>query len=155
VSIYAEVWNGEYGQASDVRIVHFDSIVSGQVSADQGKNSVNWTMVDQSQQVQFGDTTVSLSYEPVKLPDGVPQIQFADGSPPIGFPGPKYYPTVLEAVINVTRGPDDNNPTDLPVETPPLGNEPPASVPEPTSAMLLTGFALGGWMVRRNGEKRS
>ena len=103
VTIYAEVWNGEYGQANEVRIVQFDSTVSARVSAEQGQNAVDWTFIDETQDVQFGDTVVSLSYEPVRMPDGVPQIRFEDGSPPLGFPGPVYYPTVLEALINVTR----------------------------------------------------
>jgi hypothetical protein len=87
------------------------------------------------------------------MPDGVPQIYFEDGSPPIGFPGPVYYPTLLEATVEVTRGPDGSSggeggggsgggdPTD------PSGEAPGA--PEPTSALLLAGFALGGLIVRR------
>lgn len=147
VTIYAEVWNGEYGQASEVRILHFDTVVSARVGVEQGQSVVDWASIE-SQQVQFGDTVVSLGYEPVQKPDGVPQIRFEDGSPGIGFPGSVYYPSVLEAVINVTRGPDEPGTDDPTVEVPP-SHDLPTSVPEPTSALLLTGFAIFGWAARR------
>lgn len=144
VRLYAEVWNGEYGRpGTEFRQIFVSATVSGRVSAEVGRNAVDWRFVDPPTQVLFGDgTVVSVGYHAVRMPDGLPQIQFQDGSPSLGFPGPVYYPTVLEAEVEVSRSPVD----------PGSGVQPGggvAATPEPSSALLLAGFALGGWGGRR------
>ena len=99
VTLYTEVWNGAYGQASQVERVFFDATVSGHISPTAGQNEVDWDFIQDSKDVHFGDTTVTVSYQPVRMSDGVPLIQY-DGAPP---PGPIYYPTLLEATVDVTR----------------------------------------------------
>ncbi len=143
VTLYAEVWNGAYGQARDVQTVQVNAVVSGQISPAAGQNEIDWRFVDPPTQVHFGDTVVTLSYTPVRMPDGTPQIQFADGSPSIGFPGPIYYPTLLEANVDVSRPPTD--PGDPGV--------PPGAAPEPSSVLLLAGLTLGGLFTRRYAGK--
>jgi hypothetical protein len=136
VSLYVEVYNGEvFSPSTQIQKLYFDSVVSGRISPAVGQNEVDWQMIDSSKQVHFGDTVVSIRYTAVHMPDGLPQILFDDGSPPIGWPGPGYYPTALEATIDVTRG-SDNSGSDG------LGNSI-HGVPEPASALLLGGFALG------------
>jgi hypothetical protein len=76
------------------------------------------------------------------MPDGVPQIYFDDGSPPIGWPGPAYYPTLLEATIDVTRGSGDGG-SDASGDSTNAAAGGPPGVPEPASVLLLSGFALG------------
>ncbi len=154
VSLYLEVWNGEYGLAKEVQQVYFNTFVTARVSAEVGQNVVDWTFPEPSKQVKFGDDTlVSITYEPVRMPDGVPHIFFEDGSPPIGFPGPVYYPTLLTATVDVSRAPTDSDPgPGSGGPTNPPGQDPggvPSGVPEPASALLLGGFALGGILIRR------
>ena len=148
VKLYAEVWNGEYGgPGTDYRQVYIDAAVSARVSPGVGLNEVDWRFIAPSTQVRFGDdTVVSISYQAIRMPDGVPQIQFEDGSPPIGFPGPVYYPTLVEAEINVTRAPADPGSGGA---TDPPGT---AATPEPASALLLAGFVLGGLVACRAGR---
>lgn len=158
VKLYAEVWNGQYGTASDVRQVLIDAVISGTFGADLGQNSIDWKFVNPPVQVDFGQTTVTVAYVPVQMPDGLPQIQFEDGSAPIGFPGPQYYPTLLEARVEVQR--DPNAPGDPPTtgEQPP-GEQPPVTappgVPEPSSALLLAGLAFGGFVARVRAVRKS
>jgi hypothetical protein len=86
---------------------------------------------------------VSITYHALRMPDGLPQIQFQDGSPAIGWPAPAYYPTLVEAEVGVSRpsaDPGYGGPTDPPGA---------AATPEPSSALLLAGFALGGLVARR------
>lgn len=150
VRLYAEVYNGAYGATQDVRIVYTDAVISGTFGADRGQNSLDWKFVAPPVQVDFGPTVVTLSYVPVPMPDGVPRIQFEDGSPPIGFPGTPYYPTLLEAHVEVQRGPSD--PTDPPAQ-PPVTSPP--GVPEPTSALLLAGLTAGGLLARVRNTRKS
>lgn len=150
VKLYAEIHDGTYGQATSVKQAFFDATVSGQVSATPGLNRVDWRFANPTQQVTFADAVVTVSFEPKTMPDGLPQIQFADGSPILGTPGSPYYPTLLEARIQVQRTPTDPNgggngdggggDTDG-------GGTP--QVPEPATAVLLAGCALGGWVMRR------
>lgn len=142
VTLYAEVWNGEYGGAGvEYRQLFIEAAVSARVSAEAGQNAVDWRFLTPPTQARFGDgTVVSVAYEALRLPDGVPQIQFEDGSPSIGFPGPIYYPTLVEAEVEVARPPVD----------PGAGGAPGGSAtPEPSSALLLAGFLLGGLVGRR------
>jgi hypothetical protein len=141
VTLYAEVWNGAYGGAhSEYQRLFINAVVWGQVGAAAGQNVTNWRFDDPVPDVRFSDgTLVSLSYTPVRMPDGTPQIQFQDGSPTIGFPGPVYYPTLLDATIEVTR----------PAIDPPGNGGGAATTPEPAGAGLLAGFMLGGLAVRR------
>ena len=86
----------------------------------------------------------------VVQPAGTPQIQFEDGTEPIGFPGTQYYPTLLEATVDVSRPPDSGpgnsgGPTDPPAG----GSGPPPGAPEPSTALLLAGLTLGGAVARR------
>ena len=151
VKLYAEIHNGGYGQTSDVKQVFFDATVSGQVSATPGLNRVDWRFANPTQQVPFDDAVVTVSFEPKVMPDGLPQILFEDGSPPIGFPGPTYYPTLLEARIQVERTPTDPNGGgngDGGGGDPDGGGGP--QVPEPATAVLLAGCAVGGWALRRS-----
>jgi hypothetical protein len=142
VKLYAEVWNGEYGGAGVAyRQVYIDAAVSARFSPTAGLNAVDWQFLAPSTQVRFDDTTVvSISYQPVSMPEGVPQIQFQDGSPAIGFPGPVFYPTLLEADVEVSRPPTDPGSGGLPVVS---------ATPEPSSALLLAGFVAGGLVARR------
>jgi hypothetical protein len=142
VQLYAEVWNGVYGGIGvEVERLFLDATVTARVSATPGMNAVEWSFDALPVQVQFGDgTLVSLDYEAVRQPDGTPQIQFRDGSPPLGFPGPVYYPSVVEAEVVVTRPPTEPGPSDPPGT---------AATPEPASGLLLAGFALGGLAARR------
>ncbi len=142
VTLYAEVWDGAYGQARDVQRLFIDATVSATVGTEAGQNVVDWRFVSPPGQVRFSDdTVVTLSYTPVRMPDGVPAIFFDDGSPGIGFPGsPRYYPTLLEATLDVARPPTDpgsGGPTD------------PPAAPEPAAGVLLAGFAAGGLLARR------
>jgi hypothetical protein len=142
VTLYAEVWNGEYGGAgTEYRLLFVEAAVSARVSAEAGQNAVDWRFIDPPAQARFGDgTVVSVTYEALRMPDAVPQIQFEDGSPSIGSPGPIYYPTLVGAEVEVSRPPVE-----------PGSGAPPASsaTPEPSSAVLLVGFALGGLITRR------
>jgi hypothetical protein len=148
VSLYVEVHNGAYGSATEVRQIYFDSVVSARISPEVGQNEVDWRMIDSTKEVHFGDTLVSISYAPVRMPDGIPSIFFDDGSPGIGAPaGPPYYPTLLEATIDVTRAATDGG-SDASGDSTNTAAEGPPGVPEPASALLLGGFALGGLFAR-------
>jgi hypothetical protein len=147
VSLYVEVYNGELSSSTQIQKLYFDTVVSGRISPAVGQNEVDWRMIDSTKQVHFGDTLVSISYTPVRMPDDVPQIYFDDGSPPIGWPGPAYYPTVLEATIDLTRGSGDGG-SDASGDSTNTAAEGPPGVPEPASALLLGGFALGGLFAR-------
>src|SRR5205823_4628008 len=47
VTLYAEVWNGEYGRAgTEYRQLYIGAAVSAQVSADVGQNAVDWRFTD-------------------------------------------------------------------------------------------------------------
>jgi hypothetical protein len=149
VTLYAEVWNGAYGGAtSDVRQILINAIISGTFGADPGQNSLDWQFINPPVQVNFGQTTVTLAYVPIHMPVGVPQIQFEDGSPTIGFPGTTYYPTLLQAQVNVQRDPNASGSGDPPVVQPPSNQPPVNGTPEPTSALLLAGLAFGGFAAR-------
>jgi hypothetical protein len=155
VRLYAEVWNGPYGgNSSQMQKVFIDTTVSARVSATPGQNSVTWQVPTTPTEVRFGDTVISLSYVPVQMPDRTPHIQFDDNSPPMGYPGPIYYPTLLEAHVDVIRG-DDPAPGDPPGGGGSTGGGGSSAggdvsgAPEPATAVLLTGFAAGGWIVRR------
>lgn len=141
VRLYSEVWNSAYGQQIyDVQRLYFDATVSARVGTEAGQTVIDWNFANATQQAHFGDTTVTISYQPVRsLEDGIPSIFFNDGSPGIGS---RYYPTLLEATIDVSRAP--SNPDDG-------GNPggPPANAPEPASALLLSGLTLGGLFARR------
>lgn len=147
VTLYAEVWNGAYGATRDVRQVLIDATISGTFGADFGQNSLDWRFLSPPMRIDFGPTVVTLSYVPVDMPDGVPQIQFSDGSPSIGFPGTPYYPTLLEAHVDVERTTLAGDP--LPVDPPPGDGSSggpggaPLNTPEPTSALLLLGLTAG------------
>jgi hypothetical protein len=152
VTLYTEVWNGAYGGVGvDHQTVLVHATVSAQVSATTGQNAVDWQFVALPTQATFGDgTVVSINYDAVRQPDGVPQIEFQDGSPTIGFPGPVYYPTLVEAEVDVTRPPTNpGNGTGSGGPTTPPGGGVTAATPEPGSGVLLAGFALGGLVVRR------
>jgi hypothetical protein len=138
VQLYAEVWDGAYGaQGVPVQKLLINASVSAQFSPAVGQNSVDWQFISLPVQVGFGDgTVVSLDYHTVRMPDGVPQIQFQDGTPTIGFPGPTYYPTLVDADVTVSRPPTD----------PGSGNTGTPATPEPSSAVLL---ALGSLVARR------
>lgn len=157
VTLYAEVWNGAYGGAtSQVQQVFIDAVISGTLGVRPGENSLDWQFLNPPTQVTFGQTTVTLTYTPVQMPDGVPHIQFEDGSPPIGFPGAQYYPTLLEAQIDVQRASNEpSDPSDPPVVELP-GEQPPVTgTPEPTSALLLAGFAVCGLAARARAMRKS
>jgi hypothetical protein len=148
VRLYAEVHNGAYGQAQSVERVFVDGTISGTFSAHVGQNSLDWHFADVPKQITFGDTVVTLDYEAIHMPDGVPSIYFDDGSPGIGFPGTQqqYYPTLLEAHVSVTRPPTDpNDPGD---PGPGGSSSGPPGVPEPASGLLLAGLAMGGFFAR-------
>lgn len=142
VRLLVEVWNGDYSlPGTEYRQLFLDAAVSARVSPEVGQNAVDWRFITPSTEVRFGDATVvSISYEAVRMPDGIPQIQFQDGSPSIGFPGPIYYPTLVEAEVSVSRPPADPE-----VSAPPGAS----GTPEPSSALLLAGLALGGLVARR------
>jgi hypothetical protein len=142
VQLYAEVWDGAYGiPGTPVQRVFIDATVSAQVSPAVGQNSVDWQFAALPVQVGFGDgTVVTLDYQTIRMPDGVPAIQFQDGTPTIGFPGPTYYPALVEADVTVSRPPTDPG-SGGPSNT--------AATPEPSSAGLLAGLALGGLVARR------
>jgi hypothetical protein len=151
VKLYAEVWNGAYSQAgTEYRQLYLDATVSAQVGPASGQNVVDWQFATPTTQVQFGDdTVVTVSYQAVRMPDGVPQIQFQDGSPMIGFPGPTYYPTLVEADVEVSR------PLINPIPGGPGGSPGgDTTTPEPSGALLLAGLALGGWFTRRAARLR-
>jgi hypothetical protein len=158
VTLYAEVWNGEYGRnGTEVQRVFVNATVAARVGADAGQNAVDWTFADPPTQVRFADdTVVTLGYRPVRMAHGVPQIQFEDGSPAIGFPGPTYYPTLVEAEVGVTRPLIDPGPGG---PTGPGGNVPPGEdvpgAPEPSGALLLVGFLLGGSVARYATRRRN
>jgi hypothetical protein len=149
VTLYAELWNGPVGQSSsEFRRLFIDTTITATVGVEPGQSAVDWRFTGTPGPVRFSDdTVVTLSYTPVRMPDGVPSIFFDDGSPGIGFPGSgatRYYPTLLEATLDVTRPPTDpgsGGPTG-----PPGG---PAAAPEPAGAVLLAGFAAGGLIARR------
>jgi hypothetical protein len=145
VKLYTEIHDGAYGQASSVKQVFFDATVSGQVSATPGLNRVDWRFANPTQQVTFADAVVTVSFEPKTMPDGLPQIQFTDGSPMLGGLNPPYYPTLLEARIQVSRAPNDPNGDGGGSDTGGGGPQ----VPEPATVVLLAGCAVGGWVMRR------
>jgi hypothetical protein len=154
VTLYAEVWNGVYGaNPPNVRQVLIDAVISGTFGTELGQNSLDWQFVNPPLQVDFGDTLVTLEYAAIKMPDGIPSIGFEDGSPRIGFPsnGVPYYPTLLEARVSVERDPSEPGPTDPP---PGGGNGGTPGVPEPASALLLAGLAVGGFAARARGLKK-
>jgi hypothetical protein len=158
VTLYAEVWNGVYGSnPPDVRQVLIDAVISGTFGTELGQNSLDWRFVNPPPQVDFGDTLVTLEYAAIKMPDGIPSIGFEDGSPGIGFPGNDipYYPTLLEARVSVERDPTD--PTDPGPTDPPPGGQPGGTpgVPEPASALLLAGLAVGGFAARSRAARKS
>jgi hypothetical protein len=146
VRLYAEVYNGAYGMTNDVRIVYIDGFISGTFGASPGQNSLDWQFVNPSTQVTFGSTTVTLSYTPIHMPDGQPQIQFQDGTPPIGWPGSPYYPTLLQANVDVQRDPNSGDPSGG--SSGGTSGSDPVGTPEPTSALLLAGLAFGGFVTR-------
>ncbi|MEO2088014.1 MAG: hypothetical protein ABGY75_00745 [Gemmataceae bacterium] len=150
VKLYTEIHDGAYGQASSVKQVFFDATVSGQVSATPGLNRVDWRFANSTQQVTFDDAVVTVSFEPKTMPDGIPQIQFADGSPMLGAPGTPYYPTLLEARIQVDRTPTDPNGGNGDGGGDTGGGGTP-QVPEPTTAVLVAACVIGGWVLRRRG----
>lgn len=141
VSVYTEVLNGVPGQPNpEYRSFSIPAIVWGQIGPAVGQTVINWEFPDPMPQVQFRDgTTVTWSYTPVRMPDRSPQIFFQDGSPGLGSPADSvYYPTLLEASVEVAR----------PATDPPGGGGT-ATTPEPASAVLLAGFMLGGLAARR------
>ena len=147
------MYNGPYSQGPEVQRVFVDGTISGTFSAQMGHNSLDWHFVDVPKQITFGDTVVSLDYQAIHMPDGVPSIYFDDGSPGIGFPGTQhqYYPTLLEAHVSVTRPPTDPNDPGDPGPTDPPDNGSPGGtpgVPEPASGLLLAGLAMGGFFAR-------
>jgi hypothetical protein len=153
VTLYAEVWNGVYGaNPPDVRQVLIEAVISGTLGADLGQNSLDWRFINPPVQVDFGNAVVTVDYVPVPQPDGVPHIQFADGSPSIGFPGTHYYPTLLEIRVGVERDPEEPGPTDPPPGGGTSGGTP--GVPEPASALLLAGLAVGGFVARSKAVRK-
>jgi hypothetical protein len=144
VTMYAEVWaGGATGPSSSspgtFQSIHFDAFVSGAFSPDGAKNEVNWRFTDPELTATLDEAVVTFHYEPVKMPPGIPQIIFADGSPSLGVGLMPYYPTVLELVVSVERRQDDP-----PVDDTPDGPQ----TPEPATVLLAV-FAAGGWAVRR------
>jgi PEP-CTERM motif len=132
VQLLAEVWDGNALNplTTPYQRVFINATVSAQVSPTAGQNTVDWQFTTLPAQVTFGDgTVVSIDYQAVVMPAGVPQIQFQDGTPSIGFPGPTYYPTVVDVDITVSSA---------------------NATPEPSSAVLLAGLALGGLVARRS-----
>ena len=150
VTMYAEVWAGGASGPSSLapgsfQSIHFDAFVSGTFSPDGTKNEVNWKFADPQLTATLDDAVVTFHYEPVKMPPGIPQIIFADNSPPLGVGPMPYYPTVLELVVSVERRQDDPQPpNDPPVDNNPDGPQ----TPEPATVLLAV-FAAGGWAVRR------
>ena len=133
VQLYVEVWDGAYGGAGvPFKQLFLDGTVSAQVSPTPGLNTVNWQFTTVPAQVTFADgTVVSVNYQAVVMPAGVPAIQFQDGTPPIGAgPGSIYYPTLVDANVTVSSST--------------------AATPEPSSAVLLAGLTLGGLVARRS-----
>jgi hypothetical protein len=133
VQLLAEVWEGNAQLSSTpYQRVYLNATVSAQVSPTAGQNSVTWQFTALPAQVTFGDgTVVSIDYQAVRRPPGLPQIQFQDGTPP--FPEPvggisPSYPTVVYADVTVSSA---------------------IATPEPSSAVLLAGLALGGLVARR------
>jgi hypothetical protein len=151
VSIRAEVWNGEWAPGTEYQVVFFDAVVSARVSAEVGQNAVDWQFVESTKQVRLGDTLVSIGFEPVRMPDGVPQIQFEDGSLPIGLSGQPYYPTLLEATINVSRPAID------PARMAPVARRPKARLRRGTGERPVAAdrAALVGLVARRAGGRSS
>jgi hypothetical protein len=139
VQLYVEVWDGGYGLPNTpVQRLFVNATVSGQVSPTAGLNTLNWQFAAQPAPVMFGDdTVVSINYQAVSMPTGVPQILFQDGTPPIGVPGPTFYPTLVDADVTVSSPSDCGGP---------MG---PNATPEPSSAVLLAGLTLGGLVSRR------
>jgi hypothetical protein len=139
VQLYVEVWDGGYGlSGTPVKQLFVNATVSGQVSPTAGLNTLDWQFAAQPAPVMFGDgTVVSINYQAVSMPTGVPQILFQDGTPPIGVPGPTFYPTLVDADVTVSSPSDCGGP---------MG---PNATPEPSSAVLLAGLTLGGLVSRR------
>jgi hypothetical protein len=124
VQLYVKVWDGAYGAPGvPFKQLYVNATVSGQISPTAGRNTVNWQFAAMPVQVTFGDTVVTVAYQPILMPASTPLIQFEDGTPSLGTSWVTYYPTMLEAEVTVS--------------------------PEPSSAVLLAGLTLGGLVARR------
>jgi hypothetical protein len=145
VWLYAEVWNGEYA-ASEYRQMFFPATITARVGTEPGENEVDWRLIESTKQVVFGDTTVSFTLEPVRMPDGQPYIRFLDDYSTFGS-SPIYYPTVLEATVEVTR-------TATPPDDPGTGASDGVTTPEPAGALLLAGLFGSGLAVHRRAGYR-
>jgi hypothetical protein len=132
LQLYVEVWDGAYGAPGvPFKQLFPNATVSGQISPTVGQNTVNWQFASMPVQATFADgTVVTVSYQPILMPSGMPQIQFQDGTPSLGGPDtPTYYPTQLEVNVTVSSS---------------------VTTPEPSSALLLAGLTLSGLIARRS-----